>query len=797
MACCTAVCYGAVLVPAVAELSPPLRSRQIVATGDELRGFGRVGVPSVLLNGIDGRGRVLFGAQLSNGRLGLFLGDGSGIETVWESSEDGPRLQIDSGKISESGRILVPAFAHDVLYSLPTDLFEVRKNGLRRLIGPGDLTEDGDVICQIGSFEMNESGTVAIHTISAPSRGSCEAFDAEFEAIYLIAGGLPRRVLKVDYPESLALIGLTEEGFAVVARRSEQSLIIATDGLSTSRLAEFDLSLISASANAAEQVAFLAYDDDGVQRRLYLVDDGAVREISALDTTPAGHSIAWVDDPEIDGAGNVVVAVWSWTSDDVDGSGEYGVIHYSPEGEATWLGSQLSEPRVNHAGQIAAMRSAPMKAPEIVRWTDQEEALIVDGSRRAPGDGWYAFGGLGGGCMSEDGLVGFVASSTDSGETLLCADESGPHLLGVDELQARRLHFFSNCRFSQERLLFTAIEGSLTGGDYFEANLGVYRADANGITRLIGPGDAIIDGESLIRLRAAGSGYFAANGAGSVVVAALTDVGEMLLLLREGRMLEPLPIATTDLEIGMLVGLGIAADDTVIAIVDPPGDETVWEDDDDAGWGEVAAPTTLVALDGAGSRVLARTGDPTVSGGPYRSFDDLWVRGHVAWFTALDSSGVRHVLQYDLIESTMGEVEMPGLDEDYFTILSISPGGRILYETGSFQPEARATRRMVNADGVVELLSDGSEAHDPEPVAFNDRGNVLLSTRRSPLGAQRVTLSLAGPEVTAMCPTSAATTTHDDDGCQLVASPSSSICWPVLLVAFLIPAGRILFRVAR
>ena len=49
-----------------------LNTREILASGDAVPQFGRVGTGIIDVQGIDGRGRVLVTAQLSNGAEGLF-----------------------------------------------------------------------------------------------------------------------------------------------------------------------------------------------------------------------------------------------------------------------------------------------------------------------------------------------------------------------------------------------------------------------------------------------------------------------------------------------------------------------------------------------------------------------------------------------------------------------------------------------------------------------------------------------------------------------------------------------------
>jgi hypothetical protein len=115
--------------------------------------------------------------------------------------------------------------------------------------------------------------------------------------------------------------------------------------------------------------------------------------------------------------------------------------------------------------------------------------------------------------------------------------------------------------------------------------------------------------------------------------------------------------------------------------------------------------------------------------------------------------------------------------------LSVSASGRVLYGTSTFEPTYNAMLRLVDANGVVELSSDVSDERELQPIAFNDQGHVLLN-----VGAQRISLRLAGPEVTARCPGLAAEAARKDgSGCQLVASGSTS-GWPLVPIILFILA---------
>lgn len=124
--------------------SPSSTVHEVIATGDEVRDFGRIGNPGLWGSGIDANGRVLFGSNLSDGRLALFLGDGERVELVWASDSDKPNLGVygpHGAKIAATGRVVASGSGA---------LFEVRNGSVIRIFGVGDITAEGDTVCGLG-----------------------------------------------------------------------------------------------------------------------------------------------------------------------------------------------------------------------------------------------------------------------------------------------------------------------------------------------------------------------------------------------------------------------------------------------------------------------------------------------------------------------------------------------------------------------------------------------------------------------------------------------------------------------
>jgi hypothetical protein len=449
--------------------------------------------------------------------------------------------------------------------------------------------------------------------------------------------------------------------------------------------------------------------------------------VSVSDPTPNGDRIFRLGHARIDGSGNVVVeAAWSPPSD-IYAPGGYGIISYAPDGGSTLIAQNASLSSVNHAGQIAGLQSGD-GAPDVVRWNPKGRTIILDGNAKAPGGGWYVYGGIDDrvGCLASDGRIGVFAYSTDSDRSLFCADATGLHAVArTGETQAQPFTFLHQCDFVEQDMLFAANEVVPEG--FIESTLAIYRGGANGVTRVIGPGDTVSHGTRVQRLRGTSQGYFSTNEHGSIVVAALTDVGETVLRHGEGSTIDSVDIQADGLVIEGIDAIGITTDRTVIAIVRQPQDDSDDDEDEDDDEQYLSANDdedleeeededralhALVASDGADARILALTGDPALPGGPYTRFSRLWVHGHRLWISAAASDGVDYVLQYDLADSSWRRIVLPGITiADDLDVLSISPSGRILYGSYAFRPTnptASSPRRLVDASGGLSCFPKGT-----------------------------------------------------------------------------------------
>ena len=87
----------ALVLPGVVAASIDLEPRDVIATGDAVPGFGRIGTAKFEVLGIDERGRILVGSELSSGEEILLLADGR---------------KIGEGKPGPITRKLVEAFRH-------------------------------------------------------------------------------------------------------------------------------------------------------------------------------------------------------------------------------------------------------------------------------------------------------------------------------------------------------------------------------------------------------------------------------------------------------------------------------------------------------------------------------------------------------------------------------------------------------------------------------------------------------------------------------------------------------------
>lgn len=754
--CALVVAVGAatgIAARAAIDVTP----RTILASGDVVAGFGRIGAADFHVQGIDRDGRVLAIADTSDGLSVLFWSDDDGTTRLWSASEDGgtPR-RLASAATTSDGYVVASGTDGADRFSELTGLYEVRDGALLPLVRQGDLTPDGDRICFLldEGFVVNDARTVAFGAFTVPADADC--LPPFTLGVHRLAAGVIETLSRNDSmdPEALIPLGIAADGSvianvgsrAVVALGEGPTRILVETGMSTATGLPL-LALRGGATNPAGEVVFVGEEDDGNrQQAIYRTDQGQiVRVIGFGDSGPDGTTVSSVqlDAPLLADNGTVVVRATFVAPDRYT---EH--LVRQPAAGPPVYGAWAEGHAINAAGAVAVgdFRDPP---DVVARWSDDRLEILTRGGDAAPNGSYFAVNGIEEAlCLGADGrvAVGIVADSLSSG--LACAGAAGFSTIaraGDAAPDGGTLDRFQSCGLPGDgSVLFGAARANVD-------DVGVYRATAAGLTTVAAIGSFTREGlvADLQPVNAAADAFFAFNQRGTVLVRAVVGSEAALLRRRPGGTLERVRFA---LDVGgEVAGVGpaaLAADDTVIALARSAADVD-----------------TLVASDGARATVLASTADTTLPGGPFLYFSRLRVAGDRIVFTATAASSERL-----LTTSPAGGVQP--LDEiaDPYTLLDLSPARLLVHE----QIENGWAQYVVTADErrLVGTLRSGA---DLQARAVNDRDNVLYSASLSPLGTRRRVLALSGPPADAAdCFSIAPLTPTASPSASPTATPSAS-----------------------
>lgn len=707
-----------------------LTTREILASGDVVRQFGRIGVGLFEAQGIDGRGRALVKAQLSRGAEGLFWAADDGVAAAWSAdAPGGDPVRIGGAVTNARGDVVAAGLdAVEPWNARVAGLYRIRDGIAEPQVRRGAVDDDGHVLCDIGTFAINDAGVIAF-SAAATTDGDCPA--GAPARLYVLRGATPSRVA-VALPDgdarALHLLGIAADG-TVLADVVDAGRVVAIAGGVTRTVVASDMpgptgsplgGIRGTGSNAAGDVAFLGWSDDrfGVYRTR---GAAVVRVVSIGDTTPDGFPITSIDasDPQLGDAGDVALHV-EW----MEAGGRYaqGAMVVSPDGAAR-VAPEGVFAGVNAAGAVALFDPA---ADLLARWEPSGMVPLLRAGDPAPDGSLFAARGVSAiTCLGADGRVGAQATATDGAVGLLCADGGGVTKIaraGEPAPDGGRFVSFGGCAFSPDgSLLF----GATTSASRSDGSL--YRATAAGLERLAGSGTVAADGE-VIEAMVVGvnSGpFFNVNDRGTVLFGGWVQQRPRLLRLRPGA-----PPAALAFDLGgppyspLSLDGGIDADDRVYAIAGTPADQAI------------------VVSDGDRTSVLARVADLQTPLGPVGFVDSVRARGDRLLIFGKDGDRQARLLQYTASDG-FADV-LPTLRP--FTLLAAT--------------EQRTLVAAATADGAAQLLLDPDGLHeigarrqlsDPSALAVNDRSNLLFRTDHTPLGTERQALAISGPRASGNC----------------------------------------------
>jgi hypothetical protein len=716
--------------------------REILATGDLVPSFGRIGTPSVIPYGIDGRNRVLFAGETSTGGTGLFWTDGTTVETLWYRSSVGdPPVRLGTARTNARGRVVAEGFATPDIYQRIDGFYSIGEGGVRPLVEVGDLTPDGEEICALRTFALNDHGAVVFSAYAARA-GQCANRSAWSQNLYIAAGGatvpLFRRPTNPDAPDyyligiaddDTVLIGLSD-GSAVQAIADGAVRTIVSTAASGPNGESFDR-IFSDASNARGEVVFHAAN------AVYRTDGGHLVRVAALrDAVEDGYEVDFIPAGNTSLSDDGVLTFYAQLRHRTNHSVRHRVLVYASPGEPRAIASGV--PRgINDDGVVALYQLDG--AASVSRWQNGAVERLVEFGDPAPDGGVFASGGLrSAGALAPDGRVMVNAVTGDLTEALLCRDASGVVPLvrtGDPTPEGGAFEALDQSAFTESGVLLLAPQ-ERPPHNLWQRSL--YHLTAAGIETVVGPGMRTAAGAAITELTNFPDfgtpvfPEFASNLRGTVLVRARTTAGSQLLRRKPGGALE-----TITLDLGperplRIANAGVAGDDSVVATV---GVATA-----DPGVEEYA----IVRNDGAHTELVAINTDSTLPGGPFLDIELIAVAGDRILIRTYRLNGTHQTLEY----TPRGGFTNLFPDRVARTVVDATAGGYDLVEETADGVHRRLLR---SPNGELDLLTTYMSFGDPFAQAINDRGNVLVVTDSSALTTQPVSVVLAGPQTIAQC----------------------------------------------
>lgn len=741
-----------------AELPP---SREIVRSGDTLRGLGRLGEFAAQPTGIDAGGGLLAVAALSDGSAAVVRAGGGAPEVLWRHSggvDDATPLP-ESAIASPDGRHLVALAAP---FSSASALIDLSTGSPRALLRAGDATSDGLVIASIeGARAIDDTGAVLLDVRLA---AVIDRIPTSFAAVVRVdASGA--RVIASAHPETppalrceqLFANGLTADGTAVVTgcrpgpprlcgvfggNGETLETVIARGDAGPDGSPIGDVSALAVAANG--DVLVRAYPPFGFETNtVFRVADG--QPIALPPATALGEGQRFeIYGGYLNSRGDVTL-LGPLTS---GSSSTFGVL-IQPAGGGSQLIADGFGGHLNESGQVALWLQAFDEPARLARWDDGRLATVLSSASTLGGGVDFQAYGLSSPCFADDGRAAFLAANADGARAWACADAGGNHLVASLDRPTAQTDFSNTfCAFAGNALI-TLVDGRLT------------RLAAGARSTVFELGGRLPDGSRINAIY-----ELAANDAGTLLVYGLGDGTPVVARQRRNRKLQRVSVGGPN---DHVQAVGIAADDTVVAML-----------------GLANGDAELVAVRDHGSAVLS-TPDMFGEGFPTA----LIVNGMFAVLSVYGPAETpSRLILFDLASGTVRDTYLRQADEGHPHALALAPSGAVLFETNLSTGIGGTSKHWLWQDQRVELLQEIETRSDfALPIGLTSAGGMLL---QAPGGSSRSPQRLlaTGPEAAGVCPAAATTTGGSDgDGCA-IAGRARATWWPLLPALLLWMARR-------
>lgn len=540
--------------------------RTVLANGDDVARFGRIGVWGVHLAGIDERGRALI-ARFDGEREDAFWADGERFVPLLSASELGGVRFIGRGASVESGGAVL-GFGLDE--SGAYTLYSVVDEQLNAIVRRGDRDADGNMFCELRGRAINAAGTVAFTAVITPAPRDCDVEapdEVYYEALYVADGGL-RRVFATGAlsppgweVHQISLFAFNDAGEAIVHVWGSPSgvtpvsdqhvLAVGPDGLRiVHRFGDVDapgqiglgtdpgwFQLLS--VNAAGEVAVRRHDEV-----LAVYRSAAGRMIRVLGV---GEPTAWGEGTYTELDAYASAASFKVNGDLLLTFYDHRRLVLFPSDAGPRVFADTDTGYANARRDVAALQRTGEYSVEVVRYRNGTARQLAATGDRLPGGGALADDGIGAACMAPNGAVAASVLAADGSSALACGDSRGFRAvsrMGDPRPDNRRFYSFDACAFGDAETLVFVGSGLVSTGRprAYLRQSAVYRATPQRLDRVLGRGDVLEDGSVISGLLSGWDSLLDTDSSGRVMALAATDAGAALVLAEADGTLRRMPL---------------------------------------------------------------------------------------------------------------------------------------------------------------------------------------------------------------------------------------------------------------
>lgn len=742
--------------------------RVLLRTGDAVAERGPIGEFAAAALDIDPRGRILVGSPLADGAQVVAWADEDGLDVLWRSGVEGPRIEAFSARASASGEHVL-ALADPLPYDggpLPHQaVYELRPDGVQRRLGVGDVTADGwEVVAvrQVGGVADDDGAALIadVRPAGSEERAVSALLSLVGDVARVVAGDSDALAAERRFYSTTVLAALPDGGVVFEALKFTHDSV--GSGIYRGNAAGLQPVLTvgdphPAGGAVAIVIGGAASADGHVLARVCHPDppfdpfgspacplyrsqgDAWVKIRDGIESGPDGRVIA-VGGGALNRRGDVVVDATWFRPGELSRIG-FGAIYHPANGAARVITREAGTgvARLNDRGETT-LRSL---TGGIARWSPAGRRTVVTRDAHTADGQRLIGGGLGVySCLADDRRVATRATFADGGADWLCIDDAGAHRLPSPPASGESVEL---CAFAGEELAVVS-------------NGTVARVDGRRATPVLRRGDRLPDGGTSIVVSA-----LAANASGTIAVAASSTAGHSVLRQARGGAWQEVALVAAGAQppsqvdalhltaSGRIVALTYAAGGRVAVVADPDGAlRTLAADYQDGG-----ERVTVHGVEVRDETALVWTSRSPNRAGPAPA---------QSTFTAFDA-------RTGAVITELHEADFAGASGPLYAI-GVGRDASILI--GESNNVVSGVHHWLSDGGVPRRLEppDTTTYGFTTPVALTSATDLLFRGYSSEAGARHDTLASSSARIDGVCPTAdPATEDSSGGGCSVGGRP--------------------------